>query len=170
MNAHQLLQKEMYVSCITFTFTPEADTGRMAVVWWEASLACSHMDTHLPLSHDYIASMHAKSHGKMFQSFQEWMGKGWAGIVEYMVGYANYVDRQRKEESVPDVVPEPVIFEKGPGDLPLLPPEVKGVKGMEIAKSAQEVIRAYFLRHYRMSYFRSVKPIHLSSDRACHRW
>jgi hypothetical protein len=33
INAHQLLQKEMYVSCITFSFNPEADTGVMAVVW-----------------------------------------------------------------------------------------------------------------------------------------
>jgi hypothetical protein len=24
----------MYVSCITFSFYPEADTGRMAVVWY----------------------------------------------------------------------------------------------------------------------------------------
>ena len=33
VNAHELLQKEMYVSCITFSFYPEPDTGVVAVVW-----------------------------------------------------------------------------------------------------------------------------------------
>lgn len=68
-----------------------------------------------------------------------------------MIGYANYVDKQRKEEAEGEgsTLSEPVTFEKGPGGLPLLPVEVKGVRGSEIAKHAQEVIRAYFLRHYR---------------------
>jgi len=66
-----------------------------------------------------------------------------------MIRYANYVDQQWRDEA--DVKPEPVLinFESGPGNLPLLPPEVKGVKGMEIAKNAREIIHAYFLRHYR---------------------
>src|SRR5258705_13927102 len=38
---------------------------------------------------------------------------------------------------------------RSPGGLPLLPSEVKGVRGMEVAKNAKEIIRAYFLRHYR---------------------
>jgi hypothetical protein len=67
-----------------------------------------------------------------------------------MIGYANYVDKQRKEEADPESPSEPVNFEHGPGGLPLLPAvEVKGVRGMEISKHAQEIIRAYFLRHYR---------------------
>jgi hypothetical protein len=33
INAHQLLQKEMYVSCMTFSFFPEPETGIMGVVW-----------------------------------------------------------------------------------------------------------------------------------------
>ena len=68
-----------------------------------------------------------------------------------MIGYANYVDKQRKDESDEGAssTPEPINFEKGPGGLPLLPSEVKGVRGMEVAKNAKEIIRAYFLRHYR---------------------
>jgi len=30
-NAHQLLDKEMHVACITFSFFPDPDTGVMAV-------------------------------------------------------------------------------------------------------------------------------------------
>ena len=33
INAHQLLQKQMYVSCITFSFVPEPETGVVGVVW-----------------------------------------------------------------------------------------------------------------------------------------
>jgi len=66
-----------------------------------------------------------------------------------MIGYANYVDQQRRDEADVKPKPVPINFESGPGNLPLLPPEVKGVKGMEIAKNAREIIRAYFLRHYR---------------------
>jgi hypothetical protein len=32
-NAHQLLHKEMYVSCVTFSFYPDPDTGVIGVVW-----------------------------------------------------------------------------------------------------------------------------------------
>ena len=35
--------------------------------------------------------------------------------------------------------------------LPLLPKELKGVRGGEVAKHATEVIRSYFTRHYRKS-------------------
>jgi hypothetical protein len=93
--------------------------------------------------------MHAKSHGKKFKTFKEWNGQGYARIIQDMIGYANYVDQQRKDGASLDSEPVPVNFERGPGNLPLLPPEVKGVRGMEIAKNAQEIIRAYFLKHYR---------------------
>jgi hypothetical protein len=64
-----------------------------------------------------------------------------------MIGYANYVDKQRKEDSEENGShTEPIHFDKGPGGLPLLPLEVKGVRGMEVAKHAQEIIRAYFLK------------------------
>ena len=65
-----------------------------------------------------------------------------------MIGYVNYVDQQRKDEKEHNPEPAVMNFERGPGDLPLLPVEVKGVRGTEIAKNAQEIIRAYFLRHY----------------------
>ena len=66
-----------------------------------------------------------------------------------MIGYANYVDQERKETSNSDGIPIAINFESGPRGLPMLPAELKGVRGMEIAKNAQEIIRAYFLRHYR---------------------
>lgn len=73
-----------------------------------------------------------------------------------MIGYANYVDQERTESSSsPDPIPAPVNFERGPRGLPLLPAEVKGVRGMEIAKNAQEIIRSYFLRHYREAFWLS---------------
>jgi uncharacterized short protein YbdD (DUF466 family) len=101
-------------------------------------------------SHDYVAELHAKSHGKRFKTFKEWKGEGYSQIVQDMIGYANYVDKQRKKNPNPDSdsAPAPVMFETGPGKLLLLPPEAKGVKGIEIAKNAQEIICAYFLRHY----------------------
>jgi hypothetical protein len=33
LNSHELLHKEMYVSCITFSFYPEPDSGMIGVVW-----------------------------------------------------------------------------------------------------------------------------------------
>ena len=83
--------------------------------------------------------------------FKEWKGDGYGQLVQDMIGYANYVDEQRREISDGDVgqTPSPVNFESGPGNLPLLPPEAKGVKGVEVSKNAQEIIRAYYLRHYR---------------------
>ena len=32
INAHQLLHKEMFVSCITFSFFPEQESGVMGVI------------------------------------------------------------------------------------------------------------------------------------------
>lgn len=70
-------------------------------------------------------------------------------FMELIIGYANYIREQRNEEpEQEDAVVAPVVFEAGPGDLPLLPPPVHGVRSVEIAKQAKEVIRAYFLRHY----------------------
>jgi hypothetical protein len=66
-----------------------------------------------------------------------------------MIGYANYVHEQRNDTSEPSQPTAPINFDSGPGSLPLLPAENKGVRGSEVAKHAQEVIRAYFLRHYR---------------------
>jgi hypothetical protein len=103
-----------------------------------------------------VADLHAKSHGKRFKSFNQWNTQGYRRIVEDMIGYATYVENERKQEADPDSPPEPVIFESGPGGLPLLPSEVKGVRGLEIAKHAQEIIRAYFLRHYREGPFHPI--------------
>jgi len=100
-------------------------------------------------SHDYIADLHSKSHGKKFKTFKEWNGQGYSRLIQDMIGYANYVDQERKESSNSDPVPAPINFERGPRGLPLLPPEIKGVRGMEVARNAQEIIRSYFLRHYR---------------------
>jgi hypothetical protein len=58
-----------------------------------------------------------------------------------MIGYANYVDMQRKEDGTDNPEPAPVNFVNGPGDLPLLPPEEKEVKGMEIAKNAHKYFK-----------------------------
>ena len=68
-----------------------------------------------------------------------------------MIDYANYAKEQKSEDSSPSTpkVPAPVLFEAGEGDLPLLPPPVQGVRSEEIAKPAKEIIRAYFLKHYR---------------------
>jgi len=69
--------------------------------------------------------------------------------MEQIIGYANYVRDQRNEEpEQDDAGVAPIVFEAGPGDLPLLPAPVHGVRSAEIAKHARLVIRAYFLRHY----------------------
>jgi hypothetical protein len=59
------------------------------------------------------------------------------------------VEEQRKETDDGAAIPAPVNFEPGPGLLPLLPVPVKGPRGTELAKQAQEIVRAYFTRHYR---------------------
>ena len=112
-------------------------------------------------SHDYIAEIHAKSHGKRFKTFKEWKGEAYGQLVQDMIGYANYVDEQRKDNQngESDPSPSPVILERGEGNLPILPPETKGVKGTEVAKHAQEIIRAYFLRHYRKKLYFPFTPM-----------
>jgi hypothetical protein len=101
-------------------------------------------------SHDYIADLHAVNHGKKFKSFREWSGPKYTGFMEQIIDYANYVKEQRNEEpEAEDVAPAPVLFKAGPGDLPLLPAPVYGARSTEIARNAKEIIRAYFLRHYR---------------------
>jgi len=70
--------------------------------------------------------------------------------MEHIINYANYVKEQRTEEKKEEVkAPAAVLFTSGPGDLPLLPDPVHGARSTEIARHAKEVIRAYFLRHYR---------------------
>ena len=89
--------------------------------------------------------------GKKFKTFKEWNTKGYGRLVEDVIGYAQYVDQERTKESE-DVSQETsgfVNYENGPGMLPLLLKELKGVRGVEVAKHANEIIRAYFLRHYR---------------------
>jgi hypothetical protein len=121
-------------------------------------------------SNDYVAELYAKSHGKKFKTFKEWNSQGYSRIVQEMIGYANYV-HQEKQEETEDVIstPEPVNFKNGPGNLPLLPEAVNGVKGVEVAKQAKEIIRSYFLRHYRR-FLQLLHFLHLFYDwhRACH--
>ena len=70
--------------------------------------------------------------------------------MEHIINYANYVKEERNEEQeAEDVAPAPVLFKAGPGDLPLLPEPVHGARSTEIARHAKDIIRAYFLRHYR---------------------
>jgi uncharacterized short protein YbdD (DUF466 family) len=102
------------------------------------------------ISHDYISAIHARTYGKSIKTFSEWSGSKFHPMVQQMVAYANYVDHQRKDSEADTVVMvEAINFDRGPGELPLLPEPVNGVRGLEIAKQAGEIIRAYFLRHYR---------------------
>jgi hypothetical protein len=129
------------------------DGSRMVWISFVSSILFDFIN-YLDGSHDYISNIHANNHGKKIKTFKEWNSQGYGRIVQEMIGYANYVDRQRKEEVEDDVphISEPVNFENGPGGLPLLPAEVKGVRGSETTKHAQEIIRSYFLRHYRKLY------------------
>ena len=124
-------------------------------------------------SHDYIAELHSVNHGHKFQSFRDWSGPKYAAFMEHIINYANYVKEQRSEErKEEEQEPAPILFTSGPGDLPLLPGPVHGARSMEIARHAKEVIRAYFLRHYRelnlwvKDHSSSVSCIHY---RACYR-
>jgi hypothetical protein len=153
VNAHQLLDKEMYISCITLSMVPDSETGSMGVTWYvRHSLPSSIILISLVSSHDYIAELHAGQHGRRFKSFRDWSGPKYALFMEQIISYANYVKDQRSEEQKEEeeAAPAPVLFEAGPGNLPLLPAPVHGVRSAEIASHAKEVIRAYFLRHYRM--------------------
>jgi len=101
------------------------------------------------LSHDYIADLYSKSSGKKIKTFKEFNSQGYTRLVQEMISYANYVDQERRNTADPAAVPTKVNFDNGPGNLPLLPSEVIGIKGVEVAQHAKEIIRSYFLRHYR---------------------
>ena len=105
-------------------------------------------------SHDYISDSYAIHHGKRFKTFAEWCGPKYNLFIQQMIKYANYVKEQKSEDSsaATPTAPAPILFQAGEGDLPLLPPPVQGVRSEEIAKSAKEIIRAYFLKHYRKSH------------------
>jgi hypothetical protein len=112
--------------------------------------SCSHLSPKkTSYSHDYIANIHLKSHGKKFKTFREWNSKGYDRLINDVIGYADYVAAERQDTGEPEVKPTPVTLNSGAGLLPLLPPAVNGVRGTEIARQAQEIVRAYFLRHYR---------------------
>ena len=133
----------MYVSCVTFSFYLDPDTGVFSIIWYLIN-----SDSHPPInplfSHDYILDMHSKSTGKRFQTFKEWNEKRYQRIVEDMMGYAKYVNAERTSaESVP-VVPALITFDTGLGMLPMLSPATKGARGVEIAKQAQDIVQAYF--------------------------
>ena len=71
-----------------------------------------------------------------------------------MIGYAQYVETMKNDiETDSILVPQPPKYRNGPGMLPLLPPETKGVRGKEVARNAKEIIRAFFQRHYSLSFF-----------------
>lgn len=83
------------------------------------------------------------------KTFRDWNEKGYQRIVADMMGYTQYVQKQKNEDGTQDADQDkPLNYESGPGMLPLLPAESKGVKGKEIAKAAREIIRSYFQRHY----------------------
>jgi hypothetical protein len=171
-NAHELLHREMYISSVDFVFFPNSDTGRMNVIWcvWSPHARISLRTPYF--SHDYVANIHLKNHGKSFKTFSEWSGVKYLPIIQHIVGYANYVDQQRKEESEPEMDDmEPINFDSGPGMLPLLPEAVHGVRGIEVGKDAQEIIRAYFLCHYRKpwAYRPSLHSLMMCFPRTCDR-
>ena len=98
--------------------------------------------------------MHCRTHGKKFKTFKEWNPQGYTRLVEDVIGYANYVKQQKMAAPEPMVEPSPapVVLESGPGQLPLIPPMVQGIRGTEVAKQVKDIIRAYFSRHYRESH------------------
>jgi hypothetical protein len=92
--------------------------------------------------------------------------------MEQIINYANYVKDQRNEEPEEEKIATPaVLFSAGPGDLPLLPAPVHGARSMETARHAKEIIRAYFLRHYRMFHilFKRIMLTEVICPRACNR-
>lgn len=102
-------------------------------------------------SHDYIAELHAAKTGHKFKSFRDWSGAKYQFFMDQIINYANYLKEQRNEEVQEEEKPSaPVLFTSGPGELPVLPAPVHGARSTEIARHAKEIIRAYFLRHYRM--------------------
>lgn len=80
--------------------------------------------------------------------------KGYDRIVADMMGYAEYIQEHKMsdgDEKEVSAMNKPLNYENGPGMLPFLPAEIKGVRGSEVAKSAREIIRSYFQRHYSKS-------------------
>ena len=142
----------MFVSAITFSFYPDPDTNMIRVVWSVPPYFYA-IPIHISqvyFSHDYIADLHAQGSGTKFKTFKEWNEKGYARLVEDLIGYAQYVDQERNAKADEDLsAADKINFENGPGMLPLIPMEVKGIRGGEVAKHANEVIRSYFSRHYR---------------------
>jgi hypothetical protein len=122
-------------------------------------------------SHDYIAELHAVNHGRKFKSFRDWSGPKYTAFLEPIINYANYVkDQRNEEEEKEEVSPAPVLFNAGPGGLPLLPAPVHGARSMETAKHAKEIIRAYFLRHYRKFHIiQTIWRLLIIHFRACYR-
>jgi hypothetical protein len=101
------------------------------------------------ISHDYISGLHAEKSGTKLKTFKEWKEKGHDRIVADMMGYAQYVQSHQNEEDECKVESDAALsYINGPGMLPLLPTEVKGVRGVEVAKSGRDIIRSYFQRHY----------------------
>jgi len=100
-------------------------------------------------SHDYIASLFSKKTGTKMKTFREWNEHGHQRIVNDMMQYAKYVnDLKNKDENGDSEKEKPLNYKNGPGTLPLLPEPTMGVRGKEVAKSAREIIRSYFQRHY----------------------
>jgi hypothetical protein len=108
-----------------------------------------HLLLNLVHSHDYISSLYAQTHGKQIKTFKEWSNTKYSRLIEDVIGYANYVNEEWKDKSE-EITPSPeVTLNVGPAQLPLLPPAVKGPRGWEVSQRAQEIIRAYFTKHYR---------------------
>ena len=72
------------------------------------------------------------------KTFRDWNEKGYQRIVADMMGYAQYVQKQKNEDGTQDADQDkPLNYESGPGMLPLLPGETKGVKGQRDSKGCQ---------------------------------
>jgi hypothetical protein len=115
--------------------------------------------------------LEAVNRGEKFKSFWEWSGPKYMGLMEMIIGYANYVKDQRSQEGKAEKAESrPVIFTAGPGELPLLPAPVHGARSTEIARHAKEIVRAYFLRHYRKYHNDQLTHNAHNNPRACYRF
>ena len=108
------------------------------------------------ISHDYIATLCSKYDGKTFKTFREFSPTAHDRFRHEIMEYAQYVKQHLQnvhyEPTNPDEVDTSPVILDGPGGLPLLPSPVPGIRGEETAKRGKEIIRAYFLRHYRTFY------------------